>query len=141
MSEVMQVEVRLKSRCLAGTFSATVVAIGLVLLSAFDAGAAAAEKRTKLSGVQIRAKFSGRQLTDEVHWRDVYERDGALRTYSMGRKRTGKWFVRANTLCLDLPEPDGGCLEVMSVGSHIELIPTGTGLTIEGVLQPISDQK
>ena len=32
----------------------------------------------------IRAKFSGMQLTDEVHWREVYERDGTLRSYSMG---------------------------------------------------------
>ena len=30
----------------------------------------------------------------------------------MGKVRTGKWFVHSDDLCLDLPEPDGGCFEV-----------------------------
>ena len=37
-------------------------------------GAHADEKSQKLSGSQIRAKFAGMQVTDEVHFRDVYVR-------------------------------------------------------------------
>lgn len=43
----------------------------------------------KLSGAQIRAKLSGMQLTDDVHYRIVYERDGTLRSYLMGVKKIG----------------------------------------------------
>ena len=77
-------------------------ALTAVLLSfvTIGAGWATAEKSKRLSGSQIRAKFIGMQLTDEVHWRDVYERDGTLRSYSMGRKQIGKWRVEKDELCL-----------------------------------------
>ena len=51
---------------------------------------ATAENFKKLSGGQIRARLAGMQISDEVHWRDVYERDGTLRSYSMGRVRFSK---------------------------------------------------
>ena len=96
---------------------------------------------TKLSGTQIRARFSDRQVTDEVHWRDVYQRDGTFRSYAMGKVTMGKWFVHSDDLCLDLPEPDGGCFEVTSSGSWVVMTPRGTGLTLVGVLEPISDRE
>ncbi|MGA0531225.1 MULTISPECIES: hypothetical protein [Hyphomicrobiales] len=115
------------------------VGITFLTLLVFESGSTWAENLKRLSGVQIRARFSNMQLTDEVHWREVYQRDGSVRSYSMGKLRTGKWFVRADDFCVDLPEPDGGCYEVKSSGSRIVMTPKGTGLTIEGVLQPISD--
>jgi hypothetical protein len=48
-----------------------------------------AETLQKLSGTQIRAKFAGMQLTDEMHWRCVYDRDGTLRSFSKGTKKVG----------------------------------------------------
>jgi hypothetical protein len=66
------------------------------------------EDLRKLSGT--RARFSDRQLIDEVHWREVYHCDGTFRSYAMGRVRTGKWFIHSDDLCLDLLEPDGGAL-------------------------------
>src|SRR5713226_1741276 len=95
----------------------------------------AAENLQKLSGVQIRAKFTGMQLTDEVHFRDVYDRDGTLRSYSMGTKRVGKWAVEKDELCLYLKEPDDGCFEVSLSGKRIAMKPSGLGLSLEGVLQ------
>ena len=62
----------------------TIAAATLALISA---GAVAAENSQKRSGSQIRAKLTGMQLTDEVHWRDVYERDGSLRSYTLGRRQ------------------------------------------------------
>ncbi len=91
----------------------------------------AAESSRKLSGSQIRAKFTGMQLTDEVHYRDVYDRDGTLRSYSMGTKRVGKWAVK---------EPDDGCYEVARAGDRVEMKPSGLGLTIEGILQAPTDR-
>lgn len=75
------------------------------------------------------------QLTDEVHWRSVYERDGRLRNYAMGKKMLGTWSIRADELCLDLPEPDGGCFEVSAAGERVVLKPTGLGLPLDGVLR------
>jgi hypothetical protein len=52
------------------------------------------------------------QLTDEVHWRYVYDRDGTLKSYSMGTKKDGKWAVEKDELCLYLKEPDDGSYEI-----------------------------
>jgi hypothetical protein len=114
---------------------------GIGGLTALDAGFVAAENSHKLSGLQIRARFTGKELTDEVHWRDVYERDGTLRHYSMGSKKVGKWSIQGDELCEDLPEPDGGCFEVALSGTRIVMTPTGLGLPFDGILQAISDPK
>ena len=105
-----------------------------------EVSAAAAENSQRLSGSQIRTKFTGMQLTDEVHWRYVYDRDGTLRSYSMGTKKVGKWAVEKDELCLYLKEPDDGCFEVSLSGNRIEMKPSGLGLTLEGVLQTPADR-
>jgi hypothetical protein len=104
-------------------------------------GAVAVEHSKKLSGNQIRAKLAGMQLTDEVHYRFVYERDGTLRSYSMGVKKVGKWTVESDQLCLYFQEADDGCYEVSLSGSQIVMTPTGLGGTIDGVLQSPTDSK
>jgi len=110
-------------------------ATGLGGLLALDAGLVSAEDFRKLSGAQIRAKLEGMQLTDEVHYRFVYDRDGTLRSYAMGVKKVGKWAIQKDELCLYLQEPDDGCYEVSLAGNTIEMKPTGLGGTIDGVLQ------
>src|ERR1700724_86053 len=94
--------------------AAMIVIVGGSALASSDA--AATDKFLRLSGSQIRARFAGMQMTDEVHWRDVYQRDAVLRTESMGRKTVGKWRVEKNGLCLDTDPPDGGCFEVWISG-------------------------
>ena len=111
---------------------------GLIVL---DAGFVAAENLQKLSGAQIRSRFTGRELTDEVHWRTVYERGGTLRSYAMGSKKVGKWSIQGDNLCVDLPDPDGGCFEVALFGTRIVMTPTGLGLPFDGILQAISDPR
>ena len=102
--------------------------------------AVASENFKTLSGGDIRAKFTGMQLTDGVHWRYVYDRDGTLRSYSMGTKKIGKWAVEKDELCLYLKEPDDGCFEVSLSGKRIEMKPSGLGLTLVGVLQTPADR-
>jgi hypothetical protein len=108
---------------------------------ALDASFAAAETLKKLSGAQIRTKFVGMQLTDEVHYRLVYERDGTLRSVEMGVKKSGKWVVDKDQLCLYLGEQDDGCYDVALSGKNFTLTPAGLGSSLDGVLQPISDPK
>lgn len=76
------------------------------------ASVVAAKDFPKLSGTQIRAKFTGMQFTDEAHWRYVYGRDGILTSYSMGTKKAGKWAIEKDELCLYLGETDDGCYQV-----------------------------
>ena len=113
------------------------ITIGSIL---FEISPVAAENVQKLSGAQIRSKFAGMQLTDEVHWRYVYDRDGRLRSYSMGTKKVGKWAVEKDELCLYLKEPDDGCYEVWLSSGRIKMQPSGLGLSIEGILQAPTDR-
>ncbi len=119
--------------------AAMLVAATLSSIS-LEIGAAAAGGFQKLSGSQIRAKFGGMQLTDEVHWRDVYDRNGTLRSYSDGKVKVGKWAVEKDELCVYFKEPDDGCYEVSLSGDRIEMKPTGLGLSIEGILQRPTDR-
>ena len=114
--------------------------IAAATLALISAGGVAAENSLKLSGSQIRARFAGMQLTDEVHWRDVYERDGSLRSYTLGKKTVGRWDVEKDELCLYFKEPDDGCYEVSRAGDRVEMKPSGLGLTIEGILQTPTDR-
>jgi hypothetical protein len=106
----------------------------------FEVSTVAAEKSRTLSGSQIREKFAGMQLTDEVHWRDVYDRDGTLRSYTLGEKKVGKWAVEKDELCLYFRDPDDGCYEVMLSEGRIEMKPSGLGLSFVGILQPPTDR-
>ncbi|OAF07739.1 hypothetical protein AYJ54_16670 [Bradyrhizobium centrolobii] len=115
------------------------LATGIGGLIALDAGFVAAENLRKLSGAQIRARFAGMQLTDEVHYRFAYERDGTLRSFAMGVKKRGKWVIDKDQICLYLQEPDDGCYDVALSGKTFTLTPTGLGSPLDGILQPISD--
>jgi len=124
----------LRAKCLI-----VALATGIGGSVALDAGFVAAENLRKLSGAQIRAKFTGMQLTDEVHYRLVYERDGTLRSFAMGVKKRGRWVIDKEQLCLYLQEPDDGCYDVALYGKTFTLTPAGLGSALDGILQPISD--
>jgi len=91
----------------------TAATVGSVSL---EISAVAAENSQKLFGSQIRAKFTGMQLSDEVHWRYVYDRDGTLRSYSMGTKKVGKWAVEKDELCVYLGENGRRLLRSIALG-------------------------
>jgi hypothetical protein len=76
------------------------------------------------------------QLTDEVHYRFVYERDGTLKSFAMGIKKVGKWSIKKDELCLRLGGNDDGCYTVTLRGGRIELVPSGLGGPIDGIIQP-----
>src|SRR5262245_35162587 len=76
------------------------------------------------------------ELTDEAHWGEVFERNGALTITSMGHKSAGKWRVQKDQLCLDTgKEPGGGCYEVWLAGTNVELSTHASRTPVEGVLQ------
>jgi len=108
-------------------------AIAGLLVSSADG--VAAEKFQKLGGSQIRAKFVGMEMTDNVHWADVFGPNGDLKSYSMGRKKDGKWRIEKDELCVDRGSDDGGCYQVWLSGKNVELRREGLPAAFEGVLQ------
>lgn len=84
-----------------------------LLMLALGPPALAADRFHKLTGPQIAATLGGMQFTDEVYWREVYEKDGTLRSHLMGRARLGTWRVRGSEMCIDFGnDGDKNCFEV-----------------------------
>jgi len=115
--------------------SATAVAI-LCFAALIAIDAVAAEKFQKLTGLQIRAKLSGMEITDEVHSADVLAANGTVTSYAMGRKSNGKWRVQNDQLCFDRGmEPGSGCFDVWVSAQKVELKSSGSGIPFEGILR------
>ena len=115
-----------------------VTALACLAVATLGANAAAEEKLQKLTGGQIRAKLTGMELTDNVHWRDLYQRNGTVMSTSMGRKRAGRWRVEQDQLCIELEgEPIPTCYDVWISGKEVELRREGL-VPLQGTLEPSS---
>src|SRR6516225_1611158 len=115
-----------------------VTAHACLAVATLGADAAAEEKFQKLTGGQIRAKLGGMELTDNVHWRDLYQRNGTVMSTSMGRKRAGRLRVEQDQLCIELEgEPIPTCYDVWISGKEVELRGEGL-LPLRGTLEPPS---
>jgi hypothetical protein len=95
----------------------------------------AAETFRKLKDAEIKARLSGMEITDGVHWAEQYMRDGTFKAFHMGKPSKGKWNVRNGQLCHDDDKPDFECKEVWLSGSKVEFRGPASGMAIEGVLQ------
>src|SRR6266481_4558602 len=117
------------------TAGVTLVALAMNAFTGLDASAQ--EKFQKLSGSQIRTRLTGMEITDEVHWADVFAANGTLTSYSMRAKKTGKWYVQKDDLCIDRGTDDKGaiCYQMWLAGKNVELRREGSNIPFEGVLQ------
>jgi hypothetical protein len=97
----------------------------------------AQDKFQRLSGPQIRAKFTGKLFTDEVHWGEIYEPDGRLISEEMRKKRVGIWRIEKDQLCTIFEKDEGAnCYEVWMSGRKFQLRTVGSdGMPLEGVLE------
>jgi hypothetical protein len=115
-------------------------ALLITFLAFFGSSAAAEEKFHKLKGTQIRARFSGMELTDQVHWYDFYDRSGTVASSSMGRKRQGKWWVENDQLCSDVDkESSVRCYDVLMSGNNVQL--RGDGVPLDAILRTPIDHR
>src|SRR5258708_25866541 len=80
-----------------------ILVLGCALFATSDA--LADEQFKRISGPQIRVKFSGMEMTDEVHWRDAYQHHGRFKNRSIGGTMTRKWLVEKDEVCLDVRPP------------------------------------
>src|SRR5437763_15733414 len=95
------------------------LAIGLL------SGADAADSFRQLKCPEIRAKFSGMEFTDDVHWALVFGRDGTLSSFEMGAAGKGTWRVEKDELCLHYSRPGQRCHEVWVSGKNVQLRRSG----------------
>ena len=116
---------------------AALVALTICSLACCEVSSVAQEQFKKLSGAEIRAKFTGMEFTDEVHWGEVYGANGKLMSEEMGTKRTGTWRVEKNQLCTDYGKEAGSsCYEVLISGKNVQLRnQDSAALPLEGVLE------
>jgi hypothetical protein len=108
--------------------------ITCIVLSGIGANTAAADTFRQLKGREIASRFTGMELTDEVHWAYVFDRGGRLNIFSMGRPGTGSWKVDKNELCLDRPPDEPRCYEVWVSGQNVQL-RREPDVPDEGILQ------
>jgi len=115
---------------------ATISALAILAALIMPATEARADdKFQKLAGSQIRARLSGMEMTDGVHWADVFVANGTVTSISMGHKTSGKWRIEKDELCIDRGKDNGGCYQIWLSGKKIELRREGSSLPLEGVLQ------
>jgi hypothetical protein len=118
------------------------IAIIFVGVAGIGSGALAEETFQKLTGSQIQARLSGMELTDEVHWDDLYQSNGVLVTNEMGHKTTGKWRIQKDQVCLDRGRELGsGCYDVWLAGKNVQLKNNESSLPLEGVLEKPKDRR
>src|SRR6516164_2078160 len=112
----------------------TALAIVIATCITSSARVHAEERFQRLNGQQIRAKFTGMELTDQSHWGEVFEANGTVKSFSMGHRTVGKWRVQKDQLCLDRgSELVGGCYEVWLAGKKVELRNQIANAPLEGV--------
>jgi hypothetical protein len=110
----------------------------LLAVAILGSSADAEGKFQKLTARQIRANLAGMELTDNVHWRDLYQRNGTVTSTSMGRKRTGKWRIEKDQLCIEFEnEPVPKCYDVWLSDKQVELRREGL-LPLQGTIEPPS---
>jgi hypothetical protein len=75
------------------------LAFGLLL----SASTLSSEPYRQVTAEEITVRFVGQEFTDYVHLAHVFEKDGRLTSFSVGKQGSGMWRVEDDRLCL-LPE-------------------------------------
>jgi len=109
----------------------------IVSVAICSSGAAAEGTFQKLTGAQIRGRIAGVEVSDEVHWRDFYDRTGRVTSSSMGHQRTGKWRIEKDQLCVEFEQEMPNCYEVLVRGKRGRLQREGA-LPLEVIIEPPS---
>jgi hypothetical protein len=109
-------------------------ALFLAAALAFIAPARAAEAFRQIKGPEIKARLTGMELTDGVHWAYVFGRNGRTKSFSLGKPGAGAWSVQKDELCLTGGPGEPGCYHVWMSGQSVQLRREGS-IPEEGTLQ------
>lgn len=75
---------------------------------------------TALSGTALRQALTGHELTDGVHWSWKFSPGGRLLSEENGRRKSGRWRVEGDQLCIDSGYGDQ-CHTVRRQGRSLQL--------------------
>jgi hypothetical protein len=118
-----------------------IVAIFSLVICA-DLSAQSTNKFRRINDAQIRAQFTGMELSDGTHWVDIFSAGGVLTSHSMSKTKAGKWSVKNNELCLDIEKEISSCFEVWLAGKNVQLRHKGSDMAyLEGMLRRPSSQR
>ncbi|MFH6787391.1 hypothetical protein [Methylobacterium sp. MA0201] len=118
-----------------GARTAIIGVLASLLVAGAVKQAGAADAFRQLKGREITAKFAGQEFTDEVHFAEVFGRDGSLSAISMGKRKAGKWRVVGDELCRSHERDEPRCHQVWISGTKVQLRQPGIDITEDGVLQ------
>lgn len=82
----------------------------------------AADEFERLAAAEIRAKIVGNVVTDESHWSDRFEPNGALKAIELGQERHGTWKLSGDELCMtrEAKKPVMECFEIWLHNDEVE---------------------
>ncbi len=107
----------------------------LVLL-VMSAGIGLAEDAfRRLKGREIRNAFVGKEFTDEVHFVQTFRQDGTREIFSMGKRKSGRWQIAADELCLISDGDEARCYQVWRSGKSVQLRQPDIDITEDGILR------
>lgn len=93
-----------------------------------------AEGFRKLTGAQIRAAFTGKSFSDDVHFSFRYTRSGDIEGAGMGKKASGKWRVAGDQLCQTDSDGDN-CFDIWRKGRIVKFVLGEDLIFVEGSLE------
>lgn len=94
----------------------------------------AADQFRQLKSAEIRARFTGMELTDGVHWTYIFRPGGRVTSIDLGKRAEGSWSVRKDELCIKVLDLLSPCSQVWAAGQRIQL-RRGDELPDDGTLQ------
>jgi hypothetical protein len=121
------------------TFS---ISAAVLLGAAISCMAAQAWSRTadgfhQLTGAQIRQQIIGKEVTDNVHWREDFLPKGVLKQFSMGEPWRGAWWIDHDLLCTRTRYDGDACYEVWRKGAQVKFMITSDVERFSGYLEPL----
>ena len=74
----------------------------------------AADRFRHLSAKQIRSDIIGKVVTDDSHWSDDFQFEGALKAIDLGQHKVSTWRISGDELCLTINERKSAtqCFEI-----------------------------
>jgi len=119
-----------------------ILVLPVLAIAACSTHALAEEKKfLRLAGKDIRLTVTGKVVTDDVHWSDYFKKDGALVSWSIGRRSTGKWEIHGDELCITEGTGESPtCYQVWTAGDEISLRLEGIETTFTGYLRKYEGQ-
>lgn len=106
---------------------------GCIVLAIMLALPARAEGFRHLSGAEIHARLTDKQITDQGHRSQTYARGGSLIVNDLGHPETGTWNIRVDHLCILRPGILDSCYKVWLAAPSIQLRVPGESNALTAV--------